>query len=124
MSDDDDAFTIENLWTNLIIPIWKDAISSSLERFSRWKHFWMKIIVPSVKPWMPFITTVKIRWWNIIAAPPLHDLIFAVLLRCFRFVKTLQSSIMSFIKPPRFVVREPNLIQFCYNREISLDCAG
>lgn len=49
---------------------------------------------------MPFIINFKSWWRNIKASPPNLNLIFAVLLNCFDLVKTLQCSIMPFIKPP------------------------
>ena len=110
--DDYDTLTLHDLRTNVIIPIGEHTIASSLERLGCWENFRWEICISPVKSGMTFIILFHWRWRNVIAASPLQDFIFSVLLSCFYLVQTLQGTIVSFVQSPSFVVRKPKLIQF------------
>jgi hypothetical protein len=59
------------------------------------------------EPWMPFVIHIKWWRWDIITSSPLENLFLSMLSSGLCLVKTLESSVMTLIKSPVFMMRDP-----------------
>jgi hypothetical protein len=70
---------------------------------------------------MPLVINGELWWWNIIRSSPNKNLLLTVLLGGLCLIQTLQSAIMSLIKPPVLIMRNPREIKLIRDRVVGLD---
>lgn len=103
------------------MPKWKYSINCNFEGLCAWKSILRQPAVGWVKFGMPFIVIFQRWWWNIVASSPYQYLVLTMLLSSFGFVESLESTIMSLIKPPVFVMLNPIQIKLIWNSIPSFD---
>ena len=123
VGNDDDVLAIKHRWAYGIVPEREDSINSDFKRFSTWKCSNRQLLILWCILWMPFIIKFQGWWWNIIASSPLQHELFSMLGRRFSFIEALKRTIVSFIQPPCFVMRDPPDVQFLRYGVVCVDCS-
>lgn len=124
MSADNHSLTLHDLGADRVVPVGQDAIDSDLKRLGAGEHIWRQQAVASIESWVSLIIHLKLGRRDVIAASPLENLLFAVLLGCLGLVETLEGSVVSLVKSPRLVVGDPEMTHLFSHRVVGLNGTG
>ena len=111
----DDAFAGFHRGCDFFVPKWKKAIDSILEALGEGKLGLGNAGVAGIVSGPTLVGFLKRGWGDVVTAAPDEDLFVAKLGRCFGFIETLESSIMTLIEAPVFFHRDPELVEFREN---------
>jgi len=115
------VLSIHDLRADGIIPVRHDTIKSSSERFGTRKGIWRKKFVALIMHGMSLITQFKLWGRDIVTTSPLEYFLFSMFLCSFDFVKSLEGTIVAFVKSPGFMVRYIKLTHFTSNVVVGLN---
>ena len=115
---------LQDLGTDRVVPVGQDAIDGDLERLGPRENIRGQQAVASIESWVSFVIHLELGRWDVIAASPLENLLLAVLLSCLRLVETLEGAIVSLVKSPRLVVRDPEMAHLFSHGVVGLNGAG
>src|SRR5262245_47536439 len=110
MCGDENSLTCTNGGSNRIAPIREKTVDGVFQTFGTRQLLVPEICVAPVLTWEAEVRWFKSRWPNVIAATPDLDLVLPVLCRRLCLIQSLQSSVMSLVKSPRSVHRNPHQI--------------
>ena len=79
MSCNDNSLTVEDLWTDLIVPVGEHSINSKLQRFSLRKDILRKTCISWIMLWVSLIILIEFWGWDIIRSSPYENLLFTML---------------------------------------------
>lgn len=115
VSGDDDAFAGLHSGCDFFVPKRKKAIDSILEALGEGKLGLGNAGVAGIVSGPALVGFLKWGWGNVVTAAPDEDLFVTKLRRCFRFIETLESSIMTLVKAPVFFHWDPELVELREN---------
>ena len=112
MSGDDHALTAFQAWQNGFIPVRHNAVDGQRQAFSLRQFCVGQFCVTWVVTRVALVIFGQLRRGYREAATPLFNLLVAIFLSGFRFVQTLQRTVVTLVQFPGFLNRQPGLIQF------------
>jgi len=123
VSDDNGVLAVHDLGADGIVPERHDTVKSGSQRLRarecRWGQKFVAIIVHRVS----LVAQFKSRRWDVVTASPLEDLFFSVLFSSLNFVKSLEVTVMTLVKSPRFVVGDIELSHLSGDVVVGLNSA-
>jgi len=109
VSDDNGVLAVHDLGADGIIPVRHDTVKSGSQRLRARKGRWGQKFVAIIVHRVSLVAHLKSWRWDVVAASPLEDLLFSVLLSSLDFVKSLEATVMTLVKSPGFVMGDVQL---------------
>ena len=123
MCSDDHALTALQTRQNSFIPVRDHAVNGQRQAFRQRQFFLAQFRVTRIVTRITLIIFSQFRRSHCKTTTPLFHLLVAILFSSFRFVQTLQRTVVTFVQFPGFLNGQPCLIQFVQHIPQGMDSA-
>lgn len=111
MRNDDYLFSLVHLRLNDVSPQRRHSLPGHLQRLSGRQLVSIEVFVHGIEARMSYVIERQSWRRQLIDPAPLQDLLLAMLVNHLLLVEALECAVMTLVKPPLFVERDPVTVQ-------------